>query len=101
MLPDPLISLLEPSGHISVLPAPLQSWSIPPSMYPIGDHSVGYGIIQLLFDNTGGILTIVGFGGCVCLSHAAIMCSYRILWLGHPIAKMVGTTSFLVLELGG
>ena len=24
-----------------------------------------------------------------------------ILWLGHPSAEMVGTTSFLVLALGG
>ena len=69
-------------------------------MYPIGDHSVVYGIIRELFDNTGGILTFVGFGVCVCLSHAAITCSYRILWLGHPDAEMVGTLSFLVMELG-
>lgn len=100
MLPAPLRSLLEPSRHISVPPAPLQSWFIASSMYPIGDHSVVYVTIQLLFDNIGGILTFVGFGVCVCLSHAAITCSYRILWLGHPSAEMVGTTSFLVLALG-
>ena len=82
-------------------PAPLQSWLIAFSMYPIGDHSVVYVTIWLLFDNIGGILTFVGFGMCVCLSHAAIMCSYQILWLGHPNAEMVGTTSFLLLELGG
>ena len=70
-------------------------------MYPFGDHSIVYGIIRLLFDNIGGILTFVGFRVCVCLSHAAITCSYRILWLGHPNAQMVGTTSFLVLTLGG
>ena len=69
-------------------------------MYPFGDHSVVYGIIWLLFD-IGGILIFVGFGVCVCLSHATITCSSRILRLGHPNAKMVGTTSFLVLELGG
>ena len=56
---------------------------------------------RLLFDNIGGILIFVRFGVCVCLSHAAITCSYRILWLGHPDAKMVDTISFLVLELGG
>ena len=70
-------------------------------MYPIGDHSVVYVTIQLLLDNIGGILTFVGFGVCVCLSHVAITCSYLILWLGHPNAEMVGTTSFLVLVLGG
>ena len=70
-------------------------------MYPIGDHSVVYVTIQLLFDNIGGIPTFVGFGVCVCLLHAAIMCSYLILWLGNPNTDMVGTTSFLVLALGG
>ena len=69
-------------------------------MYPIGDHSIVYGIIRKLFDKIGGILTFVGFGVCVCLSHAAITCSYRILWLAHPDAEMVGKISFLVLELG-
>ena len=53
-------------------------------MYPIGDHSVVYVTIWLLFDNIGGILTFVGFEVRVCLSHAAIPCSYRILCLGHP-----------------
>ena len=70
-------------------------------MYPIGDHRVVYGKIRKLFDNIRGILTFVGFGVCVCLSHAAITCSYWILWLGHPNTEMVGTTSFLVLALGG
>ena len=65
-------------------PAPLQSWLIAFSMYPIGDHSVVYVTIWLLFDNIGGILTFVGFEVRVCLSHAAIPCSCRILWLGHP-----------------
>ena len=65
-------------------------------MYPIGDHSVMYGIIRKLFDNIEGILTFVVLGCCV-----SITCSYRILWLGHPDAEMVGTISFLVLELGG
>ena len=60
-----------------------------------------YVTIWLLLDKIGGIPTSVGFGGCVCLSHVAIMCSYLILWLGHPNAEMVGTTSFLVLVLGG
>ena len=82
-------------------PAPLQSWFIASSRYPIGDHGVVYVTIQLLFDNIGGILTFVGCGVCVCLSHEAITCSYRILWLGNPNAEMVGTTSFLVLMLGG
>ena len=53
-------------------------------MYPIGDHSVVYVTIWLLFDNIGGILTFVGFEVRVCLSHAAIPCSYQILCLGHP-----------------
>ena len=101
MLPAPLCSLFETSRHISVPLAPLQSWFIASSMYPIGDNSVVYVIIWLLLDNIGGILTFVGFGLCVCLSHVAITCSYRILWLGHPNAQMVGTTSFLVLTLGG
>ena len=100
MLPSPLHFLLEPTRHISVPLTPLQSWFIPSSTYPFGDHRIVYGIIWLLFDNIGGILTFVGFGVCVCLSHAAIMGSYRILWLGHPNAEMVGTTSFLVLDLG-
>ena len=60
-----------------------------------------YVTIWLLFDNIGGIPTFAGFGVCVSLSHAAITCSYWILWLGHPNAQMVGTTSFLVLVLGG
>ena len=81
-------------------PAPLQSWFIASSRYPIGDQSVVYVTIQLLFDNIGGILT-VGYGVCVCLSHEAIMCSYQILCLGSPNGEMVGTTSFLVLMLGG
>ena len=81
-------------------PVPLQSWFIASTMYPIGDHSIVYVTIRLLFDNIGGIPTFVGFGLCVCLSHADIMCSYLILWLGHPNAEMVGTTSFLVLALG-
>ena len=80
--------------------APLQSWFFASSMYPIGDHSIVYVTIRLLFDNIGGIPTFVGFGLCVCLSHADITCSYLILWLGHPNAEMVGTTSFLVLALG-
>ena len=70
-------------------------------MYPIGDHRVVYVTIWLLFDNIGGIPSFDGFGVCVCLSHAAITCSYPILWLGHPNTEMVGTTSFLVLVLGG
>ena len=53
-------------------------------MYPIGDHSLVYVTIWLLFDNIGGILTFVGFEVRVCLSHAAIPCIYRILCLGHP-----------------
>ena len=81
--------------------AHLQSWFFASSMYPNGDHSIVYVTIRLLFDNIGGILTFVGFGVFVCLSHEAITCSYRILWLGHPNAEMVGTTSFLVLMLGG
>ena len=101
MLPAPLRSLLEPSRHISVPLTPLKSWFITSSMYPFGVHSVVYGIIWLLFDNIGGILIFVGFGVCVCLSHADITCSYLILWLGRPNAEMVGTTSFLVLALGG
>ena len=60
-----------------------------------------YVTIQLLFDNTGGILTFVVCGVCVCLSHESMTCSYRILWLGNPNTEMVGTTSFLVLALGG
>ena len=56
---------------------------------------------RLLFDNIGGILTFVGCGVCVFLSHEAITCSYQIFRLDHPNAKMVGTTSFLVLLLGG
>ena len=55
---------------------------------------------RLLFDNIGGIPNLLVLGVCVCLSEADIMCSYLILWLGHPNAKMVGTTSFLVLALG-
>ena len=82
-------------------PAPLQSWLIALSMYPIGDNSFVYVSIWLLFDNIGGIPTFVGFEVCVCLSHAAIMCSYWILWLGHPNPDIVGTTSFLVLALVG
>ena len=84
MLPSPLCSLLEPIRHISVPPACLQSWFIASSMYPIGDHSILYVTIRLLFDNIGGITTFVGFGVCVSLSHAAITCSYWILWLGNP-----------------
>ena len=60
-----------------------------------------YVTIQLLFDSIGGILTFVGCGVCVCLSHEAITCSYQNLWLGNPNAEMVGTTSFVVLMLGG
>ena len=45
--------------------APLQSWFIASSMYPIWDHSVVYGIIRLVLDNIGGIPTFVGFGVCV------------------------------------
>ena len=48
-------------------PVPLQSWFIETSMYPIGDHSVMYVTIRLLFDNIGGITTFVGFGVCVSL----------------------------------
>lgn len=70
-------------------------------MYPIGDHSIVYVTNWLLFDNIGGIVTFVALGVCVYLSRAAIPCSYLILWLGHPSAEMVGTTSFLVLALGG
>ena len=69
-------------------------------MYPTGDNSVVYVTIWLLLDNIGGIPTFVGFVVCVSLSHAAIICRYWILWLGHPNAEMVGTTSFLVLALG-
>ena len=70
-------------------------------MYPIRDHSVVYVTIRLLFDNIEGFrLLLVSGCVCVCLSHAAITCSYRILWLGHPNTDMVGTTSFLVLALG-
>ena len=69
-------------------------------MYPIGDQSIVYVTIRLLFDNIGGIPTFVGIGVTVCLSHAGITCSYWILWLGHPNTEMVGTTSFLVLALG-
>ena len=70
-------------------------------MYPIGDHSVVYVTIWLLFDNIGGIPTFVGFGVCV-----SITCSYH-MQLSDPLAgspkitKMVGTTSFLVLALVG
>ena len=60
-----------------------------------------YVTIQLLFDSIGVILTFVRCGVCVCLSHEAITCSYQNLWLGTPNAEMVGTTSFLVLMLGG
>ena len=42
-----------------------------------------YVTIWLLFDNIGRIPTFVGFEMRVCLSHAAIPCSYQILWLGH------------------
>ena len=49
--------------------APLQSWFIASSMYPIGDHGVMFVTIQLLFDNIGGILTFVGCGVCVCVYH--------------------------------
>ena len=52
-------------------PVPLQSWFIATSMYPIGDHSVVYVTIRLLFDNIGGIPTFVGFG-CVCVYHRQI-----------------------------
>ena len=69
-------------------------------MYPIGGHSIVYVTIWLLFDNIGGIRTFVGFGLCVCLSHAVITCSYLTLWLGHASAEMVGATSFLVVALG-
>ena len=81
--------------------ARLQSWFIASSMYPIGDHGVMYVTIQLLFDSIGVILTFVRCGVCVCLSHEPITCSYWILWLGNPNTEMVGTTSFLVLALGG
>ena len=68
-----------------------------------------YVTIHLLFDNIGGILTFVGFEVHVCLSHAAIPCSYRILCLGHPKpqngkkkkTKMFVRISFLMLALGG
>ena len=70
-------------------------------MFPTGDNSVVYVTIRLLLDNTGWIPTFVGCVVCVCLSHVAITCSYWILWLGHSNAQMVGTTSFLVLALGG
>ena len=83
MLPAPLSSFLEDSKDISVPPTPLQSWLIAFSKYPIGDHSVVYVTIWLLFDNIGRIPTFVGFEMRVCLSHAAIPCSYQILWLGH------------------
>ena len=83
MLPAPLCSFLEPNRHISVPPASLQSWFIASSRYPFGKHGVVYVTIQLLFDNIGGTLTFVGCGVCVCVSHEAITCSYRILWLGH------------------
>ena len=82
-------------------PAPLKSWFIASFMYHIGDNSVVYVTIRLLLDNTGWIPTFVGCVVCVCLSHVAITCSYWILWLAHPNAEMVGTTSFLVLALGG
>ena len=101
ILPAPLCSLLETSKHISVSLAPLQSWFIASSMYPTGDNSVVYVTIWLLLDNIGGDSDFCWFWGvCVCLSHVAIMCRYLILWLGHPNAEMVGTTSFLVLALG-
>ena len=60
-----------------------------------------YVTIQLLFDSIGVILTFVRCGVCVCLSYESMTCSYRILWLGNPNTEMVGTTSFLVLALGG
>ena len=60
--------------------ARLQSWFIASSMYPIGDHSVVYVTIRLLFDNIGGILTFVGFGVCV-----SITCSYHVQ-LSYPLA---------------
>ena len=66
-------------------------------MYPIGDHSVLYVTIRLLFDNIGGIPTFAGFGVCVSLSHAAIGSSG---WVTQN-PEMVGKTSFLVLALGG
>ena len=49
-------------------------------MYPIGDHSVVYVTIWLLFDNIGGIPTFVGFGVCV-----SITCSYHVQLL-DPLA---------------
>ena len=55
--------------------APLQSWFIASSMYPIWDHSVVYGIIRLVLDNIGGFPTFVGFVVCLYhmqLSYAAI-----------------------------
>ena len=101
MLPSPLCSLLEPSRHISVPPARLQSWFIASSMYPIGDHSVLYVTIRLLLDNTGGLRLLLVLG-CVCLydmqlSRAAIG-SYG--WVTQN-PEMIGKTSFLVLVLGG
>ena len=80
--------------------ARLQSWFRASSIYPIGDHSVVYVTIRLLFDNIGGILTFVGFGVCVYhmqISRAAIISSG---WVTQN-PEMVGTTSFLVLALGG
>ena len=59
-------------------PAPLPSWLIASSMYPIGDHSIVYVTNWLLFDNIGGIVTFVALGVCVYLSRAAIPCSYLI-----------------------
>ena len=79
-------------------PAPLQSWLIALSMYPIGDHSFVYVSIWLLFDNIGGIPTFVGFEVCVCVYHMQLSDPLA----GSPkITKMVGTTSFLVLALVG
>ena len=69
-------------------------------MYPIGDHSVVYVTIWLLFDNIGGFRLLLVLR-CVCvyhmqLSRAAIGSSG---WVTQN-PKMVGRISFLVLVLG-
>ena len=43
-------------------------------MYPIGDHSIVYVTIRLLFDNIGGIPTLLVLG-CVCVYHMQISCA--------------------------
>ena len=74
MLPASLRSFLEPSRHISVPPAPLQLWLIASSMYPIGDHTVVYVSIQLLFDNIVGFRLLLVLG-CVCVYYMQLSCA--------------------------